>query len=33
MEFSGLLRRKMKRVETFRIEARPEREPGESSAP
>jgi hypothetical protein len=31
MEFSGLLKRKMKRVETFRIEARPERESGEAA--
>lgn len=33
MEFSGLLKRRMKHVETFRIEARPEREPGEPSPP
>jgi hypothetical protein len=33
MEFSGFLRRKMKRVETFRLEARPDLEPGEPSAP
>lgn len=33
MEFSGLLRRRMKHVETFRIEARPEREPGDPSGP
>lgn len=33
MEFSGLLRRKMKHVETFRIEMRPEREPGDPPAP
>jgi hypothetical protein len=33
MQFSGLLRRKMKGVETFRLEAKPERDDGEPSAP
>jgi hypothetical protein len=33
MQFSGLLRRKMKNVETFRLEARPEQDEGEPSAP
>jgi hypothetical protein len=33
MQFSGFLRRKMKGVETFRLEARPELDDGEPSAP
>lgn len=33
MEFSGLLKRKMKHVETFRIQARPERSLEEASPP